>query len=91
MVWLDHLVRQAGGLHEIEPDDSVVAMMFRTCFEVLVAIIGLVILRPGTKAPQYAPNQKRQPDGNPNPLYDPGHQKPNPSPPPPPKKGSVWP
>ena len=67
---------------------SELGAMFRTCLELLMAIIGLAVLRPGVKAPRSAPNRRRQPDGSPNPLYDPAHEKPNPSPPPPKKRSS---
>ena len=40
---------------------------------------------------QSPPNEEFQWDGTPNPLFDPGHKKPNPSPPPPPKKRSSRP
>ena len=61
--------------------------MFRTCFDLLVAIIGLAIIRMGVKAP----NWRREPDGSPNPLHGLVPDMPEPPPPPPPKKGNSWP
>jgi hypothetical protein len=36
-------------------------VMFRTCFEVLMAIIGLAILRPGAKHPKLVPDMPNPP------------------------------